>query len=101
MFMRGHEQMTTTKKQTGTNATPGFAVELKPTTDLGLAILMVIFENGKYEPVGVVASTSEADEIAKNHHQHYRASHPGYTIASYELWAQGLGGEYRRVPVAL
>jgi hypothetical protein len=101
MFMRGLEQMTTARRQTGTNATPGFAVELKPTTDLGLAILMVIFENGRYEPVGVVASINEADEIAQHHHRHYRPSHPGYQIANYELWAQGLGGDYRRVPVAL
>ena len=46
--------------------TPGFALKITPQTELGLAMLIAETEDGHYEPVAVVASVSEAQEIAKS-----------------------------------
>ena len=51
-------------KQTKTNATPGFAIEIKDNTELGLAMLIADLGDGHYLPIGVVVSINEAREIA-------------------------------------
>src|ERR1035441_8633882 len=56
----------TTKKQQKQTPTSGFAIPLTDSTDLGLAMLIAEFEDGQYEPVGVVASIREAREIAES-----------------------------------
>ena len=60
--------MARTTKQTKTPATPGFAIEIKDDTELGLAILVAEFGDGDgtggYQPIGVVVSINEAREIA-------------------------------------
>jgi hypothetical protein len=88
MVVQGEQQMARTTKQTKTPATPGFAIEIKDDTELGLAILVAVYEGGGYRPVGVAVSISEAREIAQSHQQHYA----GPRIAGYDLWAQGLEG---------
>lgn len=35
--------------------TPGFAIAIKPATDLGLAMLIAETDDGHYEPVAVVS----------------------------------------------
>ena len=52
--------MARTTKQTKTPATPGFAIEIKDHTELGLAILVAVYAGGGYRPVGVALSISEA-----------------------------------------
>ena len=52
--------MARTTKQTKTPATPGFAIEIKDDTELGLAILVAVYAGGGYRPVGVALSISEA-----------------------------------------
>src|ERR1035441_6621849 len=93
MVMQGDKQMARTTKQTKTPATPGFAIEIKDDTELGLAILVAVYAAGGYRPVGVVVSISEAREIAESHWRH----HTGAAIEKYELWAQGLEGDYVRL----
>jgi hypothetical protein len=44
--------MARTTKQTKTPATPGFAIEIKDDTELGLAILVAVYAGGGYRPVG-------------------------------------------------
>jgi hypothetical protein len=88
----------TTKKQPA--ATPGFAIPLTETTNLGLAMLIAESEDGQYEPVGVVASISEAREIAasdlKGRMRHLeRDQDPGLCPYSYKVWANGINGDYR------
>jgi hypothetical protein len=56
--------MARTTKQTKTPAAPGFAVEIKDDTELGLAILVAEFGDGNYQPVGVMVNINEAREIA-------------------------------------
>ena len=60
--------MTRTKKnQTRTNATPGFAIEIKNDTDLGTAMLIVEDEEGHYYlPVGNVGSINEGRQMAQD-----------------------------------
>ena len=81
-----------------TNATPDLAIEIKDDTELGLAILVAVYEGGGYRPVGVAISINEAREIAESHRRHYT----GPKIAGYDLWAQGLEGDYVRLatPIA-
>ena len=90
--------MARTTKQTKTPATPGFAIEIKDNTELGLAILVAVYEGGGYRPVGVAISINEAREIAESHQRNYT----GAKIAGYDLWAQGLEGGYVRLaaPIA-
>jgi hypothetical protein len=89
------------KQQTRTNATPGFAIEIKDDTELGLAMLIADFGNGRYQPIGVVISINEAREIAEcNMRARMRALEKGGTPAcpeSYVVWAQGLEGDYREL----
>ena len=44
--------MARTTKQTKTPATPGFAIEIKDDTELGLAILVAVYAAGGYRPIG-------------------------------------------------
>ncbi len=48
------------KQQTRTNATPGFTIEIKPDTELGLAMLIAEDEEGHHEPVAVASTINEA-----------------------------------------
>ncbi len=87
-------------KQTKTNATPGFAIEIKDDTELGLAMLVAEDEEGRYEPVGVVVSINEAREIAASNmayrrKQLDRGGDPGICPYEYKVWAQGSDGDYR------
>ena len=93
MVVQGDKQMARTTKQTKTPATPGFAIEIKDNTELGLAILVAVYAAGGYRPIGVAVSISEAREIAESHWRHYT----GAAIEKYELWAQGLEGDYVRL----
>jgi hypothetical protein len=90
--------MARTMKQTKTPATPGFAIEIKDDTELGLAILVAEFGDGNYQPVGVVVSINEAREIADSDMRgRMRDLEHGKTPACperYLVWAQGLNGEY-------
>ena len=88
----------TTKKQPA--ATPGFAIPLTETTNLGLAMLIAESEDGQYEPVGVVASISEAREIAASDlkgrmRRLDRDQDPGLCPYTYKVWANGIDGDYR------
>lgn len=87
-----------TRKQTRQNATPGFAIELKDDTELGLAILMADFGTHT-APVAVVTSIAEGREIAKSDmrcrmNDLERGGTPDCP-EFYQVWAQGLEGEYR------
>ena len=91
--------MARTTKQTKTPATPGFAIEIKGDTELGLAILVAVYEEGGYRPVGVAISINEAREIADSDMRgRLRDLEAGKTPACperYMVWAQGIGGDYR------
>ena len=81
-------------------ATPGFAIEIKDDTELGLAMLIAEDEEGHYEPIGCVVSISEACEIATSNLQHRmreleRGGDPGLCPYAYKVWATGLDGGYR------
>ena len=52
-----------TKKQTW-KEWQGFAIELQPDTDLGLAMRIAEFEGGAYEPIAVASTINEAKELA-------------------------------------
>ena len=87
--------MARTTKQT---KTPGFAIEIKDDTELGLAILVAEFGNGNYQPVGVVVSINEAREIAasdmRGRMRDLEAGKMPACPERYLVWAQGLDGEY-------
>jgi hypothetical protein len=55
--------MAQTKEQI-TSDNNGFAFPLQPSTDLGLAMLIVESEDGQNEPVAVVGTISEARDVA-------------------------------------
>jgi hypothetical protein len=99
MVVQGDKQMARARKQTK-ETTPGFAIKIKPQTDLGLAMLIAETEGGTYEPVAVVSSVSEAKEIAASDFAR-RIKEVGMGCedvtcpARYAIWAQGLGGEYK------
>lgn len=87
-------------KQTKNAPTPGFAIRITPQTELGLAILIAETDDGCYEPVAVVASVAEAQEIAANDFaRRLKEISMGCEDvacpARYAIWAQGLGGEYK------
>jgi hypothetical protein len=88
-------------RQTRTNATPGFAIEIKDDTELGLAMLIADLGDGHYQPIGVVVSINEAREIAAGDMRgRMRELDAGKSPAcpeSYVVWAQGLEGDYLEV----
>lgn len=94
--------MAQSTKRTKRPATPGFAIEIKDNTDLGLAMLIAEDEEGRYQPVGCVISISEAREIARSDfrrrmHDLERGADPGLCPYGYKIWATGLDGDYRTV----
>jgi hypothetical protein len=95
---RGAMKNTTTKKQPA--ATPGFAILLTDSTNLGLAMLIAESADGQYEPVAVVASIGEAREIAESDlkgrmRRLDRDQDPGLCPYAYKVWANGIDGDYR------
>src|ERR1039457_2056437 len=58
MVMQGDKQMARTTKQTKKPATPGFAIEIKNDTELGLAILVAVYAAGGYRPIGVRSTSA-------------------------------------------
>jgi hypothetical protein len=99
--MQGDKQMAKARtKQTKEAPTPGFAIRITPQTELGLAMLIAETEDGRYEPVAVVASVAEAQEIAKSDFaRRVKEISMGCEDvacpARYAIWAQGLGGDYK------
>jgi hypothetical protein len=93
--------MARTTKQTKTPATPGFAIEIKDDTELGLAILIAEFGDGNYQPVAAVVSINEARDIAASNSrcrmkELERGGEPACP-ERYVVWAQGYDGSYRQV----
>jgi hypothetical protein len=89
----------TATKKSPTAATPGFAILLTDSTNLGLATLIAEDEEGHYEPVSVVSSISEAREIAASdlRGRMRRLEHdrdPGLCPCAYKVWATGIEGSY-------
>ena len=88
-------------RKTNANATPGFAIEIKDDTELGLAMLIADLGDGHYQPIGVVVSINEAREIAASDMRgRMRDLEAGKSPAcpeSYVVWAQGLEGDYREL----
>ena len=89
--------MTNTTKTTKT--TPGFAIELQPDTELGLAMLIAEDEEGRIEPVAVASTINEAKEIAESdlRSRMRRLDHggdPGICPYTYKVWARGIDGHY-------
>ena len=95
---RGAMKNTPTKKRRAT--TPGFAIPLTDSTNLGLATLIAEDEEGHYEPVSVVSSISEAREIAASDLRGRmrgleRDQDPGLCPHAYTVWANGIDGDHR------
>ena len=89
-------------KKTTETPTPGFAIAIKPNTELGLAMLIAETDDGRYEPVAVVVSIDEAREIAASNFAHRlkeiaMGCEDVACPARYAIWAQGLGGDYRLI----
>jgi hypothetical protein len=98
--MQGDKHMQRTRKQATTKTTPGFAIELNPDTQLGLAMLIAEDEEGHYEPVAVASTINEAKELAQGNMRHKRTElerggDPGLCPWIYKVWAQGIDGDYR------
>jgi hypothetical protein len=87
---------TATNKRKQQDATPGFAITLTNSTDLGLAMLIVEDEEGHYEPLGVVANIGEAREVAQEDLARRMQDPDNYTCPyAYKVWARGLDGDHR------
>jgi hypothetical protein len=88
---------TATNKRKPQDATPGFAIKLTASTDLGLAMLIVEDEDGHYEPVGVVANIGEGREIAQSDWRRRirQPEHDRLCPYVYKVWAAGLDGDLR------
>jgi hypothetical protein len=94
------------KQQTRTNATPGFTIEIKPDTELGLAMLIAEDEEGHHEPVAVANSINEAKEFAESDlrgrmRRIEGGNEPGLCPYVYKLWARGIDGDYNLVATFL
>ena len=80
----------------------GFAISLQPHEDLGLAMLIARSEDGQHEPVAVVGTIDEAQEIAKNDFRDRRrrleaGEDTPLCPTCYRVWARGNDGTYRVV----
>jgi hypothetical protein len=101
MVMQGDEHMALTRslRSTPKNATPGFAIKIEDDTELGLAILVAEFGDGKYQPIAGVISINEARETAESDmRDRMKDLERGGTPSCpecYKVWAQGIDGEYR------
>jgi hypothetical protein len=78
-------------------ATPGFAIQITPDTDLGNAMLIVEDEEGHYEPLTAASTINEGREMAQDdlHSRQHRLENdedPGLSPWEYKLWARGLDG---------
>jgi hypothetical protein len=98
MVVQGTQsQMKATRKQTRTNATPGFAIEIKDDSELCGGMLIAEMEGGSYEPIGLVISVNEAIEIAQGDMRHrMKQLERGGTPAcpeEYVVWARGVDGD--------
>ena len=90
--------MARTRKQTKTYN--GFAIPLKPNTELGLAMLIAEDEEGHHEPVAVASTINEAKEIAQSDlrsrmRRLERGEEAGICPHTYKRWARGIDGDYR------
>ena len=87
---------TTTKRQNPLN---GFAVKITDATNLGLAMLIVESEDGKYEPIAEAANVGEAREIAQDDLRSrmvkLEQGESPLCPHVYKVWARGIDGEYR------
>jgi hypothetical protein len=87
-----------TSKQQRAQATPGFAIQILPDTDLGNAMLIVEDEEGHYRPVTLAMTINEAKELAQDDLRNRMRSVENGTDADglcpseYKLWSRGLGG---------
>lgn len=83
-----------------TPATPGFAIEIKDETNLGLGLLIAEFGDGTYRPIATVTSVNEAREIAEsNMRRRMRELDAGGTPMCperYIVWGVGLEGDYHQ-----
>jgi len=89
----------TARKETKTKATPGFAIEIKGGTNLGIAMLIAEDEEGRYEPVASVVSVDEGREIAQSDLARRmrlveRDQDAGICPYYYKIWAAGIEGSY-------
>jgi hypothetical protein len=87
----------TTEKHIGNNR---FAIPLEVDTDLGLALLIVEDEFGRYEPVASATTINEAKELAAADFgcRRERLEHdedPGLCPYSYKFWTRGTDGDFR------
>ena len=78
----------------------GFAIPLKPDTDLHFAMLVAEDEEGHYEPIGIASTISQAKELAMHdlgrRFERLEANKdPGICPYEYKLWARGVSGVQR------
>ena len=93
MVMQGDEQMATTKKNAW-KPWHGFAIEIRPDTDLqGDGLLVYEYASGGYAPIAAVSTPNEAQEIA--------ASYQPEAAGAFKLWARGILGRYLIVPIQI
>ena len=77
----------------------GFAIPLRPDTELGLAVLIAEDEEGHTQPVDVASTISEAKEIAQSDlagrmRRLERGDDPGLCPYEYKVWVPGIDGDY-------
>jgi hypothetical protein len=89
-----HEMRNTPGKQT--RSYNGFAIELSPETELGVAMLIAEDAKGQTRPISVAGTIAEAKEIAADNMRSRVRGNRGedFLPARYKLWARGIAGEY-------
>jgi hypothetical protein len=103
---RLRRRLTKARNRGRTNATPDFAIQIKDDTELGLAVLIAEFGDSSYEPIAVVATVSEAREIAAGDlrtrmQEMEMGCEDVQPPESYTLWAAGLAGVYHPIKISL
>jgi hypothetical protein len=78
----------------------GFSIPLESDTDLGLALLIVEDEDGRYQPVANATTINEAKELAADdlrcrRDRLERDEDPGLCPHAYKPWARATDGEFR------